>query len=208
MTIFDLFLIFSVFIICVALLGMLIALVMHRWVMLKRLALAVAIYLSIYALLLVGFALLSPQQVLAMHQLRCFDDWCASVERVAHEPAIGPVQAQGAFYLVTVQISSQAKRVSQRALDAGVYLLDEQGKRYDPSIQGQQALEAVGLAGEPLNSVVDPGGAFNSTIAFDLPSSSDRPVLVFTHGDFPGRIIIGDDHSFFHKPTIIRLVSP
>ena len=84
MTTFDLFLIFSVFVIFLALLGMLIALVTHRWVHLKRLALAVLIYLSMYALLLVGFALLSHQKVLAMHQLRCFDDWCTQTN---HHPA-------------------------------------------------------------------------------------------------------------------------
>jgi hypothetical protein len=128
--------------------------------------------------------------------------------RVCGNPSIGPVQAHGIFYLVTVQVTSRAKRVSQRALDAGAYLLDAQGIRYDPSLQGQQALEAAGLAGEPLNSLVDAGASFTSTIAFDLPSPSIQPVLVFTHGDFPGLIIIGDDHSFLHKPTIIRLASP
>jgi hypothetical protein len=82
--------------------------------------------------------ILSPQQVLAMHQLRCFDDWCASVERVELQPAIGKVKAQGTFFLVTVQVTSKAKRISQRALDAAVYLLDGRGIRYDLSVKGQQ----------------------------------------------------------------------
>jgi hypothetical protein len=208
MTIFDLVLILSVFVIFLALLGMLIALLTRRWMRLKQLALFVGIYASVYALLLVSLALLSPQQVLAMGQLRCFDDWCASVERVEIQPAIGRVQARGAFYIVTIQVSSRAKRISQRALDAGVYLLDEQGKRYDASIQGQQALEAAGLAGQPLNSLVDAGGSFTTTTVFDLPLSSTQPGLVITHGAFPGIIIIGDDQSFLHKPTIIQLTSP
>jgi hypothetical protein len=32
--------------------------------------------------------------------------------------------------------------------------------------------------------------------------------LVITHGAFPGVIIIGDDQSFLHKPTIVQLASP
>jgi hypothetical protein len=208
MTIFDLLLILSVFVIFLTLLGMLIALITRRWMRLKQLGLFVGIYVSVYALLLVSLALFSPQQVLAMHQLRCFDDWCASVEMVELQPSIGRVEARGAFYIVTLRVSSRAKRITQRALDAGVYLLDKQGKRYDVSIQGQQALEAAGLAGLPLNSPVDAGASFTSTTVFDLPSNSAQPSLVITHGAFPGIIIIGDDQSFLHKPTIIQLTTP
>jgi hypothetical protein len=117
---FDLVLIFSVLVILLGLLGSLFALVTHRWTLLRRLILGIVIYDSVYTLLLVGVALLSPQQVLAMHELHCFDDWCVSVDRFEQQPAIGAAQAQGVFYLVTVKVTSQAKRVSQRALDAVV----------------------------------------------------------------------------------------
>jgi hypothetical protein len=208
MSVFDLLLVFSVFAVLLALLGLLLALITRRWALSKRLALALLIYISIYALLLIGVALLSPQKVLAMHQLRCFDDWCASVERVELQPAIGTVQAQGIFYLVTVQVTSKAKRISQRALDANVYLLDEYGTRYDRSIEGQPALEAAGQAGQPLDSLVEAGGAFTHTAVFDLPFGITQPGMVITHGAFPGVIIIGEDQSFLHKPTIVRLASP
>jgi hypothetical protein len=208
MTIFDLVLLFSVSAVLLALVGVMVALVTRRWSLLKQLALALAVYVSLYAFLLVAVSLLSPQQVLAMHQLRCFDDWCASVERVELQPTVGAVQANGTFVLVTVQVTSKAKRISQRALDAGVYLLDKGGKRYDLSGEGQQALEAAGRAGQPLNSFVEAGGSFTFTGVFDLPSGTTPPGLVITHGAFPGAIIIGDAQSFLHKPTIVRLTSP
>jgi hypothetical protein len=208
MNIFDLVLIFSVFVTLLGLLGMLFALVTRKWTLLRRLILGLVIYIVGYAILLVGVALLSPQQVLAMHQLRCFDDWCASVEQVEQQPAIGTVRAQGVFYLVTIQVTSQARRVSQRALDAAVHLLDDQGVRYDPSPQGQQALEDAGLAGQPLNSRVEAGGSFSYTAVFDVPSDTYQLDLVITHGAFPGLIIIGDPQSFLHKPTIVRISVP
>lgn len=208
MNIADLLLLGSVFVLLLGLLALLLALITRRWALLRRLLLGLAIYVGLYASLLVGTALLSPQQVLAMHQLRCFDDWCASVEQVEIQPAIGTLQAQGSFYLVTIQVTSQARRISQRALDAAVYLLDDRGQRYDPDPQGQQALVASGRAGQPLNSMVEAGGSFTYTAAFDLPAGATRPGLVISHGAFPGRIIIGDDQSFLHKPTIVPLPIP
>ncbi len=208
MRITDLFFLFSVLLVLLGLLGLLVALLAHKWAVFRIAGLGLAVYIILYAILLAGVSLLSPQQVLAMHQLRCFDDWCASVEQVTKQPAIGLVQANGVFYLVTIQVTSRAKRVSQRALDAAAYLLDGSGKRYNLSPQGQQALEAAGLSGQPLSSLVAAGGSFLYTGAFDLPDSASRVSLVFTHGAFPGNMIIGDDQSFLHKPTIVRLSVP
>jgi hypothetical protein len=208
MGISDLFLIVSFFTVLLGLFGLLVALLTRRWVWLRRIALGLAIYLGIYVLLLAGVSLLSPQKVMALHQPRCFDDWCASVEGVVQQPAIGAVHAQGTFYLVSIQVSSRAKRITQRARDAAIYLLDEQGNRYDPSLEGQQALDAAGLSGPPLDSLVDAGGSFTHTAVFDLPPGADQPALVHTHGAFPGLLVIGDDHSWLHKPTIVRLSPP
>jgi hypothetical protein len=208
MGIFDLFLILSVFLVLLGGLGMLVALIARRWCKAGWLGLGLAVYIGGYAALLVGAALLSPQKVLPMHQARCFDDWCASVEQVKLQPSIGDMQAQGVFYVVTVQVSSRAKRVSQRELDAAIYLLDERGKRYDPSPRAQQALEAAGQAGMPLDSRVEAGGSFTYTTVFDLPQGITPPGLVISHGEFPGIIVIGDDQSLLHQPTIMRLSVP
>jgi hypothetical protein len=183
MGIFDLFLIVSVFLVLLGGLGMLVALIARRWCKAGWLGLGLAVYIGGYAALLVGAALLSPQKVLPMHQARCFDDWCASVEQVKLQPSIGDMQAQGVFYVVTVQVSSRAKRVSQRELDAAIYLLDERGK-------------------------VEAGGSFTYTTAFDLPQGITPPGLVISHGEFPGIIVIGDDQSLLHQPTIMRLSVP
>jgi hypothetical protein len=208
MNIFDLIFLFSVFVILFGVIALLIAFFTHRRTLARRLGIGLVSYAGLYAILLVGFSLFSPQRVMEMHQVRCYDDWCAAVEQVTQAPAIGSVQAHGSFYLVTVKVTSQAKRISQRALDAAIYLLDGSGVRYDPSSEGQLALQAAGQAGQPLNSLVDAGGSFTYTAAFDLPPSASQVGLVMSHGAFPGNIIIGDDESFLHKPTIVRLSEP
>jgi len=158
---------------------------------------------------LISVALLSPQHVFAMHQDRCFDDWCISVEQVVQKPTLGvastSIVAQGVFYLVTVRVSSRARGITQRALDVQVYLFDAKGQRYDPSMAGQQALDASGHGGQQLTSELAPGASFTRTIVFDLPKGSSHLTLLVNHGLFPDMLVIGSEQSIFHKPTIITL---
>jgi hypothetical protein len=158
---------------------------------------------------LLSVSLLSQEQVLAMHQERCFDDWCLSVERVVRQRTIGAsptiVAARGEFSLVTVYVSSRAKAITQRAPDAQVSLLDASGQRSDPSQAGQQALDARGQGGQPLASALAPGGSCTRTLVFDLPKGSSHLALVVTHGLFPDLLAIAREQSFLHQPTIIQL---
>ncbi len=208
MNISDRLFIFTFLLIAFGIVGLLAAVLLRRRRLAKLLATGLVIYAGVYAILLVSVSLLSPQRVLAIHEVRCFDDWCMAVEQVEQRPAIGSVHAQGSFYLVTLQVSSLAKRIRQRELDTAVFLVDERGVRYDPSPAGQQALEAAGQAGLPLNSWLDAGAAFSHTAVFDLPPGVSQPGLVISHSAFPGSLIIGDDQGFLHKPTIMRLSQP
>ncbi|MBA2285692.1 MAG: DUF4352 domain-containing protein [Ktedonobacteraceae bacterium] len=212
MTIFDLVLILAVLGCVVALFLLGYFLLRRQWRRAKRILLALGSFLVVYTVLLLSVSLLSPQRVLAMHQDRCFDDWCLSVERVVPQSTVGNapmvVTAHGTFYLVTVHVSSRARGITQRALDAQVYLLDASNQRYDPDASGQQAIDATGQDGQPLDSKVGPGGSFTRTVVFDLPRGSSHLALVVTHGQFPGVLIIADEQSFLHKPTIFQLQMP
>ena len=209
MTIFDGVLILAVLGGTCALFSLCYFLLRRQWTRARRVLLALGSFLALYAAVLLSISLLSPQRVLAMNQDRCFDDWCLSVERIVQQPTVGAattsVIAHGTFYLVTVRVSSQARAITQRALDAQVYLLDARGQHYDPDPPGQQALDVTGQGGQPLNSKLAPGGSFTRTVVFDLPKSSSHLALVVTHGLFPDVLVIGSEQSFLHKPTIIQL---
>ena len=212
MTIFDAILILAVLGCVLALVSLGYFLVRQKFRRAKRVLLGLTSFLVVYATVLVSVALLSPQQVLALHQDRCFDDWCLSVEQVVQQPTIGSismlVHAHGVFDLVMVRVSSRASRVSQRALDAQVYVLDSQDHRYDPDPAGQQVLDASGQGGQPLDSELAPDGSFTRTVVFDVPKGASSLDLVVTHGLFPDVLVIGSDQSFLHKPTVIQLPSP
>ena len=209
MTIFDGVLILAVLGCILALVSLCYFLLRRRWTRARGVLLVLGSFLVLYAVVLLSVSLLSPQRVLVMHQSRCFDDWCLSVERVVQKSTVGTAPtvatARGTFYLVTVRVSSRARGITQRALDAQVSLLDTRGQRADPNPAGQQALDTTGQGGQPLDCELAPGGSFTRTVVFDLPTSSSHLALVVTHGLFPDVLVIGSEQSFLHKPTIIQL---
>src|SRR5690242_7027478 len=98
------------------------ALAGRRWgralLILRRLGLCAVAYLATVAVA----GRLAPQRVLAVGEPWCFDDWCLTVEQVARTPA-PPANA----WTVSLRLSSQARRISQRAKNAWIFLVDRNG---------------------------------------------------------------------------------
>src|SRR5580692_3378825 len=82
---------------------------------------------SAYLAIALAVGFLKPQRVISIGDPWCFDDWCLTVERV--DRTAGPSQVS---YNVALRFSSRARRVTQRANGAWVYLIDDQGRRYSP----------------------------------------------------------------------------
>jgi hypothetical protein len=181
----------------------------RRWASSARVLRRLGCGAAAYAAVLVAVSLTSRQKILRMGEKQCFDEWCISVERAARQPQVGKppavAHARGIFCVVTVRVSNAARRKAQRETDVGVCLIDREGHRYDPSPQGQLALDATGTGGLDLTTKMPPGGSYERTLVFDLPKETADLGLVVIHGLFPGALIIGDSQSFLHPPTVVRL---
>jgi hypothetical protein len=151
---------------------------------------ACSIGLAVYFTALIAVSFASPQRVLHLGDVRCFDDWCISVEHVDRT-----VENGNARYDVALRIASHALRVSQRALDATVYLTDDTGRRYDPAPDSHQI---------PLGVLLHPGESLPTSRAFTLPEDAHQVGLIANHGAGPASFVIGDEASFFHKRTIVK----
>lgn len=85
-----------------------------------------------YLAIAVAVDFFKPQRVLAIGAPWCLDDWCLQVES-ASRATDGP----RVIYDIKLRIFSTARRVTQRADGAWLYLIDERGHRYaanfDPS---------------------------------------------------------------------------
>jgi hypothetical protein len=115
-----------------------------------------------------------------------------AVEHVSRKPADAAIS-----YIVTLQISSSARRVSQRENGVVVYLTDQRGRRYDPDPDTSDV---------PLNVLLGPQESVAATRVFEVPADAREIGLVVTdEGGFPiGWFILGYE-TWFRKPTIVRL---
>jgi hypothetical protein len=141
-----------------------------------------------YLAIVVVAAMLPRPGVLKTDAPYCVDDWCMSVERVSKTPA-----AAGIAYRLDVRLFSRANRTPQSARGASVYLMDEMGRRY-PQVQDSSAI--------PLDVVLRPGEAVETSLTFDVPS--DAKGLVFAGGMDRIRyasFIIGSP-DMLHKPIL------
>lgn len=207
MSVFDLLFLASLAGAAAALTGAVMAAASGNWGVARAVTLALVGYALLYMLAIVGVATFTPQRTIAMGQPQCFDDWRIAVASASQTDTLTAgrqtVTAQGRFLVVTLRVTSTAKQVSQREQIADVYLLDSAGRRYEISVPGQSALIDAGQSGQLLDTLIDPGGSFTHTVVFDTPADATGFAIVIAHDAFPGALIIGDDQSFFHRPTLM-----
>jgi hypothetical protein len=150
-------------------------------------AVCTALYLGVS----VAVAYTAPQRVIAAGTPWCFDDWCLTVK---------DVERAGTRCNVNVLISSQAKRVTQRANGAWIYVRDENDKHYDPTPDPAQV---------PLDVLLQPGESIAAQRRFQVPANVHELGLVTGHGGPPcgvmSLVIIGQAGCLFHKQTMVRL---
>jgi hypothetical protein len=193
MTLFDLLFLALLLAFLCGLLAVMAAAIRGRFTsalaILRALAIGAALYLAVVAL--TGW--LSPPRVLQVGDPWCFDDWCLSVESATHTEA-----PPGRIYTVSLRLFSRARRVSQRAAGAWIYLVDSSGRRYSPEPESTAI---------PLDIRLAPGESVVTSRVFKVPASRGPMSLITGHGlpaGFPVPII-GDDSAPFHKSTRVRL---
>lgn len=158
---------------------------------LRGLAVSTAGYLAVSVVV----SFLEPQPVLAVGEPWCFDDWCLSVEHVATAPA-----PAGLSYHVDLRLSSHARRVTQRARGAWIYLIDAHGNRYAPVDEAPAV---------PLDTALGPGESLATSRSFRVPPGTGPVGLVTGHGGpYCGAmsvLVIGAGGCLFHKPPMVRM---
>ena len=146
-----------------------------------------------YLLTGVVVSFLKPQRVMDIGEPWCFDDWCLTVENVARTPSTSTMS-----YDVGLRISSRARRVSQRAKGAWVYLIDQHGRRYSPD-----------PSAVPLDVLLQPGESVTTSRVFHVPVGVRDLGLITGHGGpYCGPmniLIIGGATCLFRKPAMIRI---
>jgi len=206
MTLFDLLFLASILFVLVCLIAIAISALRSRFDRLRRWAKLLGVYLAAHALALILTSLLLPRRIYSPGERRCWDDWCttARAASIASNSAMPPcLSTPGThMWIAKIEVSSVAKRVSQRAPDARAELEDLQGTRYQPCAA---SLAQGSAPPHALSDPLGPGDSFSVLLPFQLPANREPAGIVMHHGDFPGVVIIADDSAFLHRRALQRI---
>lgn len=208
-------LLFTIFLLIVAIALLVWLTFQKRWLSAIKVILGLAAWCLVYLVVLGTVSILSPVRVIAVTQPKQFGgfyldrDLSAATQKIDKVSSIdgpaGHLQASGKFYIIQLQITSTAVRVSLGLENPRAWVEDANGRIYQRDLRAESALAAAkGIVNPPLAKVLWPGQSFVVDLVFDLPDDAVRPRLIITEGDEFERILalflIGDENSLWHRP--------
>jgi len=175
---------------------------------------------AVYAGLLLSASLTSTEKVLRAGQQKYFCEVdchvAYSVVNLTTAKTLGPPlnqrSAGGTFYVVKVKTWFDERTISSHRGYAPlspnprrVVVIDDQGRQYEPSDQGQAALEQAQGKSAPLTQTLRPGESYTTDLVFDLPHGIQNPWLLITDASGILQLLIGHESSPFHKKIYFGL---
>jgi hypothetical protein len=183
---------------------------------------AVVVVVVGYLLLLTGVSFASSEKVLPPGGWKVFCEidchiWY-SVAGSHVVTALGPemqqTAANGQFVVVRLKTWFNENTISphrgNRPLVLGprrVALVDDSGRSFGVSREGQAALAALGGSSTPLDQVLRPGESFTTDFVFDVPKTARGLRLLITDDDPATRFVIGHENSLLHKKIFLGVDS-
>ena len=167
-----------------------------------------------YFLLLGGVSLASSEQTLPPDGQKyfCEIDCHLAYSLVGAETvaALGPEleqsSAHGKFVILRVKTWFDERTISARRGDGPLtpnrrkaLLVDDTGRSYRPSLEGQAAFLWLGQSSTPLTEALGPGDSYTSVLVFDVPIDARGLRLLLTEDDPETRFVVGHENSLMHK---------
>lgn len=167
-----------------------------------------------YFLLLGGVSLASSEETLPPDGWKYF---CEIDCHIAYSLAgaqtaavLGPemqqVGAQGKFVVLRVKTWFDERTISAHRGNGPlmpnrrkVLLVDDTGRSYAPSVEGEAALTRLGQSSTPLARPLRPGESYTTDLVFDVPREARGLRLLITEDDPETRFVIGHENSLLHK---------
>jgi hypothetical protein len=175
-----------------------------------------------YFILLTGVSFASSEKVLLAGGWKYF---CEIDCHIAYSligaqttAALGPemqqVSAHGEFVIVRVKTWFDERTISAHRGNGPltpngrkVILVDDAGRRFVPSPEGQKALTRLIETTTPLTQPLRPGESYTSDFVFDVPRDAGGLRLLITEDDPETRLVIGHENSLLHKKIYFAIDS-
>ena len=173
----------------------------------KFVAGGVAIWLGFYLIILLSVSFTSVEKVLKMNEPKEFCGFyldChmhTAVSGVRRSKTLGDLKAKGEFYIVKVNVFSNAGRATLGLSAVDSHVVDGDGNKYTRDKAAESELPP-----QPgFETKVGPEEGFDKEIVFDLPVDVRRARLDISEGLWLERMIeaflVGDEDSLNHRRT-------
>jgi hypothetical protein len=187
----------------------------RRSAFLARLGLGAAVAIAAgYFILLTGVSFASSEEVLPAGGWKYFCEidchLAYSLAGAQTAATLGPemeqVSAHGKFVVVRVKTWFDERTISAHRGNGPltpngrkVILVDDAGRKFDPSPEGQKAFSSLIKTSTPLTQPLRPGESYTTDFVFDAPRDARGLRLLITEGDPETRLVIGHENSLLHK---------
>lgn len=167
-----------------------------------------------YFILLTGVSFASSEEVLPAGGWKyfCEIDCHIAYSLIGAQTAatLGPemqqVSARGEFVLVCVKTWFDERTISAHRGNGlltpngrKILLVDDAGRRFAPSPEGQTAIARLTNNSTPLTQPLRPGESYMTDFVFDVPKDAHKLRLLITEDDPETRLVIGHENSLLHK---------
>ncbi len=127
-------------------------------------------------------------------------------------PELQQVSARGQFVVVRVKTWFDERTISAHRGNGPlapnprkVLLVDDTGRSYETSADGQFALARSGNNSTTMTQALRPGESYMTDFVFDVPKDARGVRLLITEDDPETRFVIGHENSLLHKKIYFGL---
>ncbi|GAB4037536.1 hypothetical protein GCM10028809_53090 [Spirosoma gilvum] len=100
---------------------------------------------------------------------------------------IGSARPNGRFWIVTIEVNNQAKRVEHPWTNSVAFITDDHGHIFENQPKAQQQLNKAHPFGWQQEYITRAGHIDTTQLVFDLPKSLKKPFL-----HYRGELLMGD----------------
>jgi len=141
---------------------------------------------AIYILTVVVVSFFSNRKEYRIGDQQCFDEWCIMVAN-SNRTQVGSKM----IYNLQLILTSHSRGRPQGEKGTVVYLIDSQGRRYDPI-----------ASSVPFDTKLQPGQSMTALRRFELPLDARNVGMIYAHIGANWAPIIGENEWFSGPPVV------
>ena len=114
----------------------------------------------------------------------CFDDWCATIDKVKQLPAASRDSTE---FILAITMSNHSRGIAQRPSEPRIHLIDDRGRIWSPSASGPV----------PLDARLDLHESKKTSMNFIVPVDASHLKALIEEGPWTTSLLFPEDQAVF-----------